>query len=63
MTHDERKALADAICEDCGGLTKLPDVTLPSSLLRWCLCAFEELDEERQREPMGFGVKARKGEG
>lgn len=62
MTNDERKALADALCEDCGGLVKLPDVTLPSSLLRWCLCPFEEI-EEKPREVMGFGVKAKKGEG
>lgn len=61
MTSDERKALAAVLCEDCGGLVKLPDATLPSSLLRWCLCVFEELSEERQREPMGFGVKAKKG--
>jgi len=61
MIPTERKALADALCADCGGLVKLPDVTLPSSLLRWCICAFEELDEEKPREPMGFGVKAKKG--
>lgn len=62
MTNDERKALAACLCPDCGGLVKLPDVSLPASLLRWCLCVFEELDEEKQREPMGFGVK-KKGEG
>jgi len=59
MSPSERKALTDALCEDCGGLVKLPDVTLPSSLLRWCLCAFEEIEEDK-KEPMGFGVKSRK---
>ena len=61
MTSDERKALADALCEDCGGLLKLPDAPVPAALLRWCLCVFEELSEEKQREPMGFGVKSKKG--
>lgn len=59
MSPSERKALATCLCEDCGGLVKLPDVALPSALLRWCLCAFEEVSEEKQREPMGFGVKAK----
>ena len=59
MSPSERKALSACLCEDCGGLVKLPDVTLPAQLLRWCICAFEELGEEKAKEPMGFGVKTR----
>lgn len=61
MSPSERAALSACLCSDCGGLTKLPDVTLPSALLRWCLCAFEEVAEEKAKEPMGFGVKKKRG--
>ena len=60
MTPTEHAALLAALCPDCGGLTKIPNASLPSALLRWCLCVFEELGEEKPKEPMGFGVKARK---
>ncbi len=60
MTPTEHAALLAVLCADCGGLTKIPNAPLPAALLRWCLCVFEELNEEKPREPMGFGVKVRK---
>lgn len=68
MSPSEHKAFSACLCGKCGGLTKVPEVSLPSSLLRWCICVFEEsaMDieevEEKPKVSMGF-VKAKKDSG
>jgi len=59
MTHDEYKALAEVLCIDCAGITRLPRIPVHLAL-RWCLCDLQESIEEAAREPIGFTKSAKK---
>ena len=59
MTHEEHKALAEVLCVDCAGITRLPRIPVRLAL-RWCLCDLQESIEEAAREPIGFTARSKK---
>jgi len=59
MTLDEASALAEVLCLDCAGITRLPGIPVRMAL-RWCLCDLQEAIVEATREPIGFTKRAKK---